>query len=266
MYLIATLANDADYMPALTHLLGRELPEPDARDGAWGIGYYADDRALIMRRPMDAETEVGIDTMTQDLHSHIVVASGSSGGTNLYRFRRWLFAGSGDLQPLEAMRDTIREKLPDFLATEFGEGNGAALAFAMFLSALRKAGGLDDPLFSVPDTRLVMAKTVDTIRGLSSEAQDGPVKAAYVATNGRCIVSAGSGLPVYLKTQAGLEALPEGPVDPARTDFKAVAEALRRFRAVVLAHQEGQRGTWERLADGMTIAIDGQLNLLTGND
>lgn len=262
MYLIATLANDAEFMPALTYALSRELPTLTEDDQNWGIGYYADDRALIIQRPIDPEARASVHQVTADLRSQVLLACAGADEPPPYRSRRWLFASIGDLGPLEALRDSIRDKLPDFVRTDLGEGSGSALAFGMFLAELRRQGVLEDPLLTPEPLRVVGTRVVDAIRGLSSEVEGRDLDAAFVATNGRLVLGAALGRTLHLKLQSGLEALPDGPVDPARTDFKQVADALKRFRAVVIAHEPGEGSDWKSLSPHGVVVVDGHLNLV----
>jgi len=260
VYLIATLANDADYMPALTHALSKELPNLDPRDESWGIGYFTDDRALIIQRPIDRKEPVDVHRVTSDLRSQVLLACAGVREPSPLRSRRWLFAAVGDLSPLEALSGTIRDKLPDFARTELGDDSGPELAFGMFLAELRRRGILDDPLLGAESLREAGSRVADAIRGLASEVEDRELNAAFVATNGRLVLGCALGRPLHLKLQAGLEGLPEGPVDPARTDFKQVAASLKRFRAVVLAHEPGEQSDWSALPEDAVVVVDGQLN------
>jgi len=259
VYLIATLANDAEFMPALTHRLGRELPDLDEEAENWGIGYYADDRALIIQRPIDTSSRRDVHQVTADLRSQVVLACAGRGEPPPFRSRRWLFGSVGDLSPLESLRDAIRDKLPDFIRTDLGEGSGAALAFGMFLAEMRRQGVLEDPLVTPEVVRSVGERVADAMDGLGREVRETALDAAFVATNGRLVLCASLGRPLHYKLQEGLEALPEGPVDPARTDFKQIAEALKRFRAVVMAHAPGEGPGWNELAAGSVVVVDSQL-------
>ena len=61
VYLLAAIANDSEYTPALLYALGAELavpPSPADSDEIWGIGYYADNRALIIRKPAELPQHV----------------------------------------------------------------------------------------------------------------------------------------------------------------------------------------------------------------
>ena len=154
------------------------------------------------------------------------------------------------------------DKLPDFVRSELVDRGPGALAFGMFLRELFHAQLMDDPLAEPEAQARALQRTADTIRRLGEEKGGSPVRASYVATRGRSVLVTQAGAPLVYKVQEGLEALPEGPLDPARTDFNRVAEALKRFRAVVVAKKpEAVRPGWRPIDDDTTLAIDSRLEI-----
>lgn len=262
VYLLATFANDADYMPSLLYALSQELAasEMSLNHETWGVGYYTDDHALMTKKPgylLDARS---VYALVPEVKSRIVLACAGTEADDPppYRFRRWLFGHTGDLSALDAMRGTIIEKLPDFVRTGLEESSAGSLAFGMFLADLHRSVGLEDTLTDCATLTQVLHGTADTIHHLSRETSAGPVQASYVATNGRVVLVSQRGAPLVWKVQEGLERLPDGPPDPARTDFSQVAEALKRFRAVVIA-RGASLNDWTSIPDGQTLGIDNQL-------
>lgn len=268
VYLLGTIANDADHMPSLLWALANEL-EPPAVDPqeTWGVGYYADDRALIIRKPVELLNQRSAFQLAPEVMSRIVVAAAHGGASREhsppFRFRRWLFAFNGNLDPLLGLRAKILDKLPDFVRTELREASGGELAFGMLLAELHRANLLDDTLAEGQALAGAVARTVDTIGRLVTEAGTGSAQASYVATNGRLLLVARSGIPVAWKVQQGLDSLPEGPPDPALTDFKQIAAALKRFRAVVVAAGAPRPG-WTEVGEGKVLTIDAKLQIRPG--
>ncbi len=261
VYLLATLANDAEYMPSLLYALGGELSlaEP-ANNETWGVGYYADGRALIIKKPSSMLSDRGVYALAPKLHSRVLLAcAGATGEAPPFRFRRWLFGSTGDLSVLANMQRAIREKLPDFVRSELSEGSGPALAFGMILAELHRANVLDDPLVPAELIVAAVSRATDTVQRLTAEA-GGAVQAAYALSNGRIVLATAASVGLRWKVQEGLEALPDGPPDPALTDFKQIAAALKRFRAVVVSRQvqEGRSG-WQEIALGHTLVVDNAL-------
>lgn len=267
VYLLATLANDADHMPSLLHALGAELEVgSEAGPETWGVGYYADGRALIIKKPRSILQERNAYGLAPQVRSRIVIACAKGGidreAAPPYRFRRWLFGCTGHLEPLLALRETIIEKLPDFIRSEVRDQTAGGLAFGMFLAELHRANLLEDVLVDAGALAGALARTAETVQRLSTEADGGPARASFVASNGRVVLVSNAGAPISRKLQVGLERLPDGPPDPALNDFKELAAALKHFRAVVVAPGGSQdRPEWEDIAEGETLAIDSQLGI-----
>lgn len=275
MTLLAVVANDPDQMPSLMFALNKELGVTQSVPGsAWGVGYYSDDRALTVHKPAELVVRKGVHGVAPDVRSRILLAGHSAPQRQHpaldrappHRFRRWLFACRGDLSFLDEMRGRIREKLPDFLGVELGDGSASELAFGMFLAELRRDGVLDDPLATPEDHRAACARAFDLMGTLMAEvAGTGkPVPAAFALSNGRSLMVVRGSESVRIREQVGLDQLPEGPLDPARTDFNELAQTLKRFRAVILAAgiDSGQipaPEAWTELPAEQTWALDLQL-------
>lgn len=267
MTLLATVANDPDHMPSLLFSLDKELDVSRTHRGAsWGVGYYADDRALTIHKPAELLIRKGVHGVAPDLHSRILLACSHTpepphvalDRAPPHRFRRWLFACRGDLADLEAVRGRVREKLPDFLSLELGEGSVSQLAFAIFLAELRRDSILDDSLATVPAFKAAVGRAFEHTRTLMTEARGmaDPVPMAFAMSNGRVLLVGRGSEPVQHRLQEGLDSLPEGPLDPARTDFNDLAVALKRFRAVVFRAGDLNGEGWQTLPENEIAAVD----------
>ena len=67
------------------------------------------------------------------------------------------------------------------------------MAFAMFLAELHRNNMLDDPLVTPQALAEALGRTSQTIARLSTEANQDPVVASYVATNGKYLSVSTSG-------------------------------------------------------------------------
>ncbi|MEL7369163.1 MAG: hypothetical protein AAFN74_09650 [Myxococcota bacterium] len=255
-YLLAAHVNDAGYMPSLLYALGPTLRTPggEAEGETWGVGYYADRRPLIIKKPAEIMADRTVFGLAPKVLSRTLVASAQRSAVRdqapPYRFRRWLLTYTGDVSPLERLQGLIVERLPSFLRTELGSGTGGQLLFAMVLAELYRAGLLENPVEDFNATHDAVRRAADGIRGLSSEAENGPVQAGFVLTPGKGMHAASIGASLHWKIQAGLERLPEGPPDPSLNDFHEVAAALKRFKAVIVArHIERGASDWSPLTD-----------------
>ncbi len=267
VYILATLANDPDYTPSLLYALGNQLRIPKAGDNeTWGLGYYADARALIARKPAEILNDRSIFELAPEVKSRIVLSCvRQDGGLDQappYRMKNWLFGFSGDLDPLAQLGPKLGEKLPNFIRSEIVEKDGGQLAFGMFISELHRATFLNDPLVGPAVLGRTLVKAAQTISTLCEEAFGAPIRASYTLTNGRQVFAVQAGVPLFWKKQEGLEALPDGPPDPALTDFKQIAAALKHFRAIVIAKDvDDKQPGWAQIPDRTLFLVDGQLEV-----
>jgi hypothetical protein len=269
VHLLASIANDAEYMPALLYALRREArpPETPVPNETWGVGYFADERGLIVRKPASILDERSAFSVGQDLRSHIVMVSARSEADRAdappFRFRQWLFGYAGDLDPLGRLQPTVAPKLPSFVQSSLGDGHGGRLAHAMFLTELHRAGLLEDPLADAGEMGAALGRTAEALSRLAPEAGVSEVQASFVASNGRVMVVTRAGRPLFMREVRGLERLPDGPVDETLHDFKRIAAALRRFRAqVVTSDVDAERaGTWRRLEPQGTTVVEANLDV-----
>jgi hypothetical protein len=268
VHLVATLANDADHMPSLLYALRNEvvLPEKAAPGEVWGVGYYAEDRALIIRKPAELLTARTVFELAPNVQSSTVLACVKREAKAVeqappHRFRSWLFGFSGDLAPLTPLTSRIVDKLPDFVLHEIGDSAGGSLAFGMFVTELHRTGLLADTLATHQAFAQAMQRTVEAVRMLATEAGVAAPSASYVATNGRVVIASRAGAPLFVKTQEGLESSPYGPTDPSLSEFKRLAEALKRFRAIILTQEvaagRAERSSAERSDAGPARAREG---------
>lgn len=241
VHLLATIANDADFMPAHLHALRGfvQIPEPAASAEVWGVGYFADGRGLIVRKPAALLEERSAYAVAGQLQSRIVFTCARSERAQSdappYRFRRWLFGFAGGLEALGPLQGSVADRLPSFVRDVLGDEHGGRLAHAMFLAELHRADLLEDPLADPVQVGAALARTAETLARLGPEAGVSGFEASFVASNGRGVVVSRAGRPLWMREVNGLERLPEGPVDETLNDFKRVAEALKRFRAHVVA-------------------------------
>ncbi|MBK8012870.1 MAG: hypothetical protein IPK13_16110 [Deltaproteobacteria bacterium] len=278
VYLVATIASDAEHLPTLLERLRDEVAVPEVRPGggeAWSVGYYADRRPLIIKKPGTLVPGRSIAELAGGLKSQVMLACIKNRNdvgrrSPPYRHGRWLFAHVGDLSGLEAQSARIRERLPTFFPGEADDTGPGALAFAMFRAELQRigAGAEEDPLIAPSELRQALHRAAEAASGLAREASL-MLRAGFVATNGRVIVASRVGAPLWFRSKIGLEASADSPLlaDPSSIGFKRLMESLARFRAVVLAHavREGQgQSEWVEVPEGRTLSVDHQLSVDLG--
>lgn len=268
VHLLAAVANDAEYMPALLSALRGQvrLPERVAPGETWGVGYFADDRGLIVRKPTTILEDRSAYGIARDLKTRFVMVCARVEQTQSdappFRFRRWLFGYTGNLDALGALQGKVAPRLPDFVQDVLGDGHGGRLAHAMFLTELHRAGILEDPLAEPAEMGAALERTAETLARLGPEAGVDGFEASFVASNGRVLVVTRAGRALFTREVNGLENLPEGPLDETLHDFKRIAEALKRFRARVVALDVlPDAPGWEQLGARGSTVVDATLQV-----
>lgn len=269
--LLAAIATDAEHMPSLLYSLRGVMvpPEPKVEGETWGVGYFADGHALTIRKPGELVTARNFYELAGSVRSRVLMALVQRGQSkNLqappHRFRRWLFGGVGDLSALNAVRGKIVDAVPDFIRTEVGDQTAGELAFGMFLRELQKRNLLSDPLVDGPSLAEAMKRTTEAMNMLAAEAGIEPPRASFAATNGRTVIVARgkNAPPIHWKRQEGLEMLPDGPIPPSLGDPQQVADALKRFRAVVFgAELKNTPPDWKEIGEARTLWVDRTLTV-----
>lgn len=268
--LLAAMATDAEHMPSLMYALRGILEVADPGEGVsdvLGLGYYGDERALTMRKPGELLERRSLYELAAKVKSSVVLAAVRQGVKDTlhappHRFRKWLFTAVGDLTVLSELRPRIVDALPSFIRTEIQDAHPAELAFGMFLRELHERGQLDDVLLEARLYADAMKRTAEMMRALAHEAGLGAPTASFAATNGRSVLAGRYGPALYTKRQEGLEAVPDGPLDPELNDVQLVVEALKRFRAVIVcaAGASAPGPEWREIPENTTLWVDRSLN------
>ncbi|MBX2813040.1 MAG: hypothetical protein KTR25_14595 [Myxococcales bacterium] len=269
VYLVATVANNAELMPALLFSLRGQVAVPDilSEQEMWGVGYFLDDRGLIVRKPASSLDERNSYSIASELRSRMMILCAHQAYSRTevppYRFRHWLFGYVGDLDALGRLQTKIMPKLPDFSHDVLGDDHGGRLAHAMFLAELHRAGVLEDVLAEPVLLGQALEKTATTLLRLAPEAGVPELRASFVASNGRMMAISRVGYPLWIREVDGLERLPEGPVDENLHDFQEVAAALQRFRAYAIAMDVlPDMSAWRPMSSRGTTVVDAALQMV----
>lgn len=266
VHLLAAIATDAEHMPSLLYALKGVVVPPDPAGGGetWGVGYYADDQALTIRKPGELVGSRTFFDLASAVRSRVLLALVQRGAHKSreappHRFRRWLFGGVGDLSNLGALRAKILEATPEFIRSELGDASPSELAFAMFLRELHAKNLLSDPLVDGRALAGALERTAQAMAMLATEAGLSAPRAALVATNGRVVLVSRSigGPPLHWHVHEGIELPADAPIRHTTTDPQKLAESLKRFRAFVLGVDSRTTPPgWKELGEGVTMWVD----------
>ena len=271
MRVLSVFASDADNLPGLMHALAHQY-RPESTDSTfvpddvWSLGYYAQGRALIIRKPAELVDSRHFFQLADKLRSRVLLGAvnelqSSTEHAPPYRFRSWLFTTHGETSSLEAIRDRVVERLPDFICSELRLESGAELGLAMFLRELHERSILDNPLVTPRLLAEALNNTARSVESLLAEANLVP-QFAMLATNGSCNLVHSFTESLTWRLQEGLDRGPDGVPDSSLTNFNQVVEGLKRFRAIVITDLEGSLHPARKVIRvGETAYIDKALNL-----
>ena len=161
----------------------------------WGLAYSHGGDVLLVRTPKSSEKVVEMIAPLAEIPTDCAIGQavqddGFAGTDNTppFRFRRWMFAQSG--QPtLDGAIPRLLEHVPEYLRRNLRGRTPGELVFHLFLSMLHDEGSVDDPNLPVQATRRALAATLKLV---SAEQTRAGVEAGglgnIAVSNGRSMV------------------------------------------------------------------------------
>jgi len=240
---LAIVQSDASLMPAQLTRVQAAIDLGLVPGKAAGVGSFHDDRVLLRKSPVGPKG-VSLSQLAADLKSNVLVAAVHRNLTSTfreddtapYRFRNWLFAGTGRIVPL-GERERVLADVPEFLQRGVGGPSDAEVAFLATLAHVHKeTRQLDHPDL---DPSSLVASFRHVIERMDQRAREAVVAApetTAVLTNGRILAALRRGRPL---SYALVEGVPESLL-PAHEDAKSAArdpavKQMKSLRAVVIS-------------------------------
>lgn len=214
--LMGFMANRRDRLAAALHqersvvrpLIGHE---PANAPVGWGVGFYQGGEILHKKRPQVeppidwVEIAGDVETDCAVLHARLpTVGDFSSQNTHPFRMRRWLFAHTGTIDRFDAVEESLRGSLPDFLTRNIRGTTDSEVYFHVILSFLHDAGHLDNPDADPARVISAMRSAVALIERLSAEVGGKTSVLNCVLTNGRSTFAMRHGAPMVYVERRGL--------------------------------------------------------------
>lgn len=266
--LVAILLSDPALLPCV---LRRVEGAVDLRAGAGkalGVGYFENGKVLLRKRPAPAEVSLG--QLAGDVKSELLVAAAHGVGvagfreedTEPYRFRGWVFAGTGRIVPL-GERQAVLASLPEHLQRGVQGPSDAELAFVATLARIQEDSRALDRFDLDPD---VAAQGLAVTLGLLDErarAAGVPLpQTTAVLSNGRMIAAVRRGRPLSYSLIEGLQACDVCGLDRTATETDPRARPHRLVKAVVLATRPKSDGLqWIEIPDGHRVTVSRSLSI-----
>lgn len=174
----------------------------------WGLAYSQGGDVLLVRTPKSSDKPVDLATPLGDIPTDCAIAQavrdsgdrvlGGTDNTPPYRFRRWMFAMSGNLDH-EGITPRLLEHVPEYLRRNIRGRTGAELVFHVFLAMLHDEGAVDDPNLPVASTRRALAATLKLVAAELEKAEASTPLGNVALSNGRSMVLARNGEPLRLR-------------------------------------------------------------------
>ena len=243
-------------------LEGTAAPEP------MGAGWYAEENVLLQRYSARARPD-RLDELGGVLESDaLLVHSGPlplglslEENTQPFRYRQWMFAAAGAVAAPERLRARVMDSLPEHLARAVRGSTAHELAFALFLSALRDIGRMDDGQLEAMVAAGVMGRAMRQFETHVTESGGKMPGLVTVATNNRVLVAARVGeVPLFYKLLEGSASCAPCELDGSAEAEPQVRAHLRR-RTVAVATQVKDARNWIAVEPGSAVAVDRKLNL-----
>jgi glutamine amidotransferase len=171
----------------------------------WGLAFYHGGEVLLQRNPRPT-APVDFARATESLRSDYVVgnvrAAGAKPGpenTPPYRYRSWVFGHSGRILDFGAMQPALLESVPDFLRRSIRGQTESEHLFHLFLAFLHDQGKLDEPEPRLADAASALRATLALVEQLAAQQRATPQGLNVVVTNGRFMLAARKGPPMFWK-------------------------------------------------------------------
>ena len=173
----------------------------------WGMAYAQSGDVLLVRTPKASSTPVDLAAPLAELQTDCAIAQsmtddgfGGTDNTPPFRFRRWMFALTG--QPvLDGAAQKLVEHVPEYLRRNLKGRTPGELVFHVFLAMLHDEGSIDDPNLPLAATRRALAATIKLVA-----AEQAAAKASgeggfgnLVVSNGRSMVAVRLDHPLKLR-------------------------------------------------------------------
>lgn len=270
--LVAVLQNDANLLRCQLQRLANHvaLSEADRPPDSYGYGWYTPSEVLLAKRPTGGPGTLALSQLPGTLsgeallvHARLAAADAHEPeDTQPFRFRRWLFATTGELEAASALRPALLAALPEFLRRNVAGEADAELAFALFLETLRAGGHLDDLDMDAGVVGRALAQTVRRLDELSRAA--GAQRSStlnLVATNGRLLAAIRRGRPLHYALLEGILPCELHGLGPGARDTDPQLAAHRRVKAVCVATHLFQPNGFIEVPEGSVVAVSRSLQV-----
>ena len=265
--LVALLQSDPTLLRCQLHRLDGAVELGAAAGKAVGVGYYENGKVLLRKRPA-GQKSFDLESLASDVKSECFVAAchGTGPGgfreedTEPYRFRSWMFAGTGKIVPV-GERAKVIASLPTHMQRGMIGPSDAELAFMVTLGHVySESRAPEHHDFDAEIAANGLAKTLEQLDAQASAAGVSRPQTCAVISNGRMIAAVRRGRPLSYALLEGLAECPVCGIDRTTSDHDPRVRPHRTVKAVALASRTHQDGIqWVDVPDNHLITVSRSL-------
>lgn len=266
---VALIQSNATLTRCQLHRLDRAVDLGVRAGKVVGFGYFENGKVLLRKRP-GHDRGLSMEDLAGDVKSEVVFATCHRAGpggfreedAEPYRFRSWLFAGTGTLLP-PGERQRVLATLPAFLRRGVEGPSDAEVAF---LATLGHIHGAERQLDLIDLDPMVAARALErTLFDLDAHASASGAarpEACAMLSNGRMLAAVRRGRPL---AYALLEGMPDCEVcglTREATEKDPRAKPHRTHKAVVIAARSRQDGlNWIDVPENHLLTVSRSLEV-----
>lgn len=195
----AYVGNDMSLLDLALARCGESLVVDDGEPfNGWGVGYFADDRALLRKRPAQLKGRVDLRSLVSDVQSNAVLchvrrgtrAPSKPANTQPFRFRSWLFSHVGHAAETEQVERALFDRLPDFLQRNVRGETDSESALHLLFDYLPSNTRLEHPVAPVDALVDAARRALAEIDRINREGgAERPPTLDFLYTSGRMILA-----------------------------------------------------------------------------
>lgn len=263
--LLGYMCSDDSLTPYATDEVRRQAWLDEASQAATlGFGWVQESRTLLRKHPSQSNDPVDVLGLLADIPARSIVghmrenpdAAVDALDLQPFRFRKWVYAQSGNVPRMEAFRDELVAETPDHIRRNIAGKTGAEVVFHRFYYWLKEYNALVPSRLQGERAARAVAATLDEMERRAHEVGfEGPLSVDLVAATERLVVAARLGDPVHYRVFDGIEQPSEEPLFAGHRPKKIKHP---HFRGVFVGSNiHPVTDDWRELAERSVMWIDG---------
>ena len=270
--LIGVLTSDNSRITCLLYSLKNYLTIKDYDNvNGWGVGYLNNGNVLLHKTPNIEGQTLEYYKLLTGIVSDCIVAQARKAtrgsftyeNTQPFRYQNWLFAHNGDLPEMDIIKDSIYEKIPDFLKRNIAGETDSELIFHLLLSFLMETGQAENPNI---ESKLIASKVQDCISYIKSLSEEHGIKEkpklSMIITNGHSLISFCHNQKAYYTLDEGFKDCDLCNIKSTDSEYEPNVKSHRTVKSVTIAFELTKHSKrWFEIPKNHIITADRSLNI-----